>query len=154
MRLALLLLAASLALAGCESLGGPERLVADLRVQGFRAAIGTHYDDALLGGQGTTVCVGNDTVSVLEFPDVNSTIEAAAKIDRNDPSHVGNGIVEWVGSPRFWLRDRAIVLYVGDDAGVDLALRNILGPPFAEGPGWGGRGGPGGPQRPPCERAD
>jgi hypothetical protein len=55
------------------------------------------------------------------------------KIDPKDPSNVGTGIVEWAGAPRFWLRDNVIVLYLGQDAATDAALRALLGTPFAEG---------------------
>ena len=148
-RFAVLVVAACLAFAGCEALSAPERLVADLQVMGLSADLGTDFNTALLGGEGTTVCVGAESVSVYAFLDQDDAIDAAATVNRNDPSMIGNGIVEWLGTPRFWLRDRAIVLYVGEDAEVDAALRNILGQPFADG------GGPGrGPaERPPCQRA-
>ena len=145
------MLAACFALSGCESLGGPDRLIADLQVTGLPAGLGTEFDGVVLGGQGTTVCVGEESVQVHEFVDAAAAMEAAATVDRADPSMVGNAIVEWIGPPRFWLRDQVIVLYVGDDAAVDAALRTILGRPFAEDPGWGGRGAPG--VRPPCVRA-
>lgn len=149
-RLAILLVTGAFALAACESLGGPQRLVADLQVRGLPAALGTDLDAALLGGRNTTVCVGDESVSVYEFVDQDAAIDAAATIDRDDPSMVGNAIVEWVGTPRFWLRDRVIVLYVGEDGAVDAALRDILGRPFAEGRGPGRGLFPGGPG---CQRA-
>ena len=148
-RLAVLLLAASSALAACQSLPAPERLVADFQLMGLPAGLGTEFNAVVLGGTGTTVCVGDASVAVHEFLDQDAAIDAAATINAGDPSQIGNGIVEWVGTPRFWLRDRAIILYVGEDAAVDAALRNILGQPFAEGAGPGR-----GPvERPPCQRA-
>jgi hypothetical protein len=144
------LAAALLAVAGCQSLGGPQRLVAELQAQGVSAAMGTDLDAGLLGGVPTIVCAGDESVTVYEYRDVDSTIAAAALIDQDDPSMVGNAIVEWAGTPHFWLRDRVIVLYVGEDPEVNAALRNILGRPFAEGRDPG-RGVPGG--GPPCERA-
>jgi len=127
------------AAAGCGSLGAPERLIADLQVRGLPAAMGTEFDAALLGGEGRVVCVGRESVQVYEFSDGEAAGDAAATVNRNDPSNVGNGIVEWIGPPRFWLRDEAIVIYVGGDAGVDAALRTILGQPFAEQPDFQGR---------------
>lgn len=146
----ILLPAVAVALAACQSLGGPQRLVAELQAQGVSAAIGTNQNAGLLEGTATAVCVGVESVTVYEYPDLDSAIDAAALIDRNDPSMIGNAIVEWAGTPHFWLRDRVIVLYVGEDPEVNVALRTVLGRPFAEG-NDPGRGVPDG--RPPCERA-
>ena len=133
---------AALALAGCDSLvtlDGPQRLIGDLRSLGIVATIGSDQDASLLGGAATTVCVGEESVSVYTFEDAGAAADAAATVNQDDPFQVGNAIVEWIGPPRFWLRDRVIVLYVGGSAGLDGALRQILGQPFAESPG-GGRG--------------
>ena len=144
------MLATVLLVAACESLGGPGRLIAELQARGVPAGLGTDIDAGLIGGDPTTVCVNDESVTVYEYPDVDSTIDAVATINQDDPSMIGNGIVEWAGTPHFWLRDRVIVLYVGEDPEVNTVLREILGRPFAEGAGPG-RGVPGG--RPPCERA-
>ena len=114
------------------------------------AALGTDEDAGLFGGEPTVICVADESVNVYEYPDVDSAIEAAELVDRDDPSVVGNAIFEWAGTPHFWLRDRLMVLYVGEDAAVEAALSQVLGIPFAEGTDPG-RGVPGG--RPPCERA-
>ena len=146
-RPALLLASVILVVAGCQALPGVEGLVAELQARGLPAAVGSTFNDMLLGGDGTTVCIGDESVSVYEFPDQGEAQAAAGTINRADPSQVGNSIVEWVGPPRFWLRDRLIIQYVGDNVAVDTALRNILGQPFAEGQG-GGRGPL--PGRPAC----
>jgi hypothetical protein len=139
-----------LVLAACEVLSGPDRLVAELQSTGMPAALGTDLDASLFGGEATNICVADESVNVYEYPDVDAAIQAAAMVDRDDPSMVGNGIVEWAGTPHFWQRDRLLVLYVGEDAAVEAALSQILGPPFAEGTDPG-RGVPG--RRPPCKRA-
>jgi hypothetical protein len=127
---------------GCESLSGTGRLVADLHSLGLQAAMGTEFDPGLLDGErGRAVCVGAESVQVYEFADANAAVEAARKVNPKDPSNVGNGIVEWIGPPRFWRRDNVIVTYVGGDVAVDRALRGILGRPFAD------SGVPGGPLR-------
>ena len=148
-RVAVLAVAGCLVIAGCQALAAPDRLAADLQLMGHAAAVGRGFDGSILGGEGTTVCVGDASVQVYEFADVDAATDAAATIDRDDPSMVGNGIAEWTGPPRFWLRDRAIILYLGEDAAIDAALRNLLGRPFAEavGPGRGLA------NRPPCEPA-
>lgn len=151
-RLAIVLAIAFL-VAGCGTLRGPQRLIADLQVNGLAAAMGTEFDPMLLEGDaGHAVCVEGESVQVYEFADAGAASDAAGTVNRNDPSNVGNGIVEWIGPPRFWLRDEVIVIYVGDDPKVDGALRTILGRPFAEQPGFLGRGLPEHLKR-PCELA-
>ena len=145
-----LALAVAIFVAACESLGGPGRLIVELEARGVSAGLGTDFDAGLLGGDPTTVCANDESVTVYEYADVDEMIDAAATINQDDPSMIGNGIVEWAGTPHFWLRDRVIVLYVGEDPEVNGVLREILGRPFAEGADPG-RGVPGG--RPPCERA-
>jgi hypothetical protein len=147
-RMAVLVVVACLAVAGCESLAAPDRLVADLQVMRISSEVGRSFDDPILGGAGTQVCVGDETVTVYEFADVDAAIDAANSIDRDDPSMIGNGIVEWIGPPRFWLRDRALILYLGGRQDVDAALRAILGQPFAESPAPGR----GPANRAPCGR--
>jgi hypothetical protein len=119
---------------------GIEGLRADVNARGLTAEIGSAFMSEPVGGQGTTLCVGTETLQVYEFIDHEAALAASAKIDRDDPSKIGNGIVDWTGSPRFWLRGNVIVLYLGDDAATDGLLRDILGPPFAEShePGRGG----------------
>ena len=145
-----LVLAGLVAVAGCELLSGPDQLIAELQAIGISAAHGTDLDAALFGGVSTVICVADESVNVYEYPDVDAAIAAAAMVNRDDPSMVGNAIVEWAGTPHFWLRDRLLVLYVGEDAAVAAALSQILGPPFAEGTDPG-RGMPG--RGPACQRA-
>lgn len=111
---------------------GLKELVADLNARGASAKIGSAFLAEPLGGQGMSVCVGDETLQTYEMIDHEAALATSVKIDRDDPSKVGNAIVEWSGQPRFWLRDRIIVLYLGDDAATDTLLRNLLGPPFAE----------------------
>ncbi len=148
----LLLAPALVALLGCQSPGAPtgtpvstpvptpaataasgvEGLVADLKARGVDAKMGSPFLAEPMGGQGMSVCVGAETLQVYAFFDHEAALAASVKINRNDPSNVGNAIVEWNGPPRFWLRDRVIVLYLGDNAATDAALRGLLGQPFAE----------------------
>jgi hypothetical protein len=91
------------------------------------------------------VCVGTEAVQVYVLKDHEAVRAAASMIDPDDPSKIGTSIVDWAGRPRFWLRDRILVLYIGDDAATDAALRTLLGEPFAEAPG---------PGRPPLPAPD
>jgi hypothetical protein len=111
---------------------GIEALVIDLNRSGVQASVGSPFLGEPVGGEGTSLCIGTDTVQVYGFIDHEAALAASAKINRADPTQVGNAHVEWTGPPRFWLRDRIIVLYLGDDAATDAALRALLGPPFAE----------------------
>jgi hypothetical protein len=111
---------------------GTEALIKDLNGRGTTAKLGSSFLSEPIGGQGTAVCVGAETLQVYEFIDHEAALAASAQIDRHDLSNVGTGIVEWNGRPRFWLRDRIIVLYLGEDEPTDAALRDLLGPPFAE----------------------
>ena len=113
--------------------GGVEGLAADLAGAGTSAFVGSFFSSEPIGGEGRVVCVGPESVQTYAFIDHEAALAASTKINRDDPSQVGNGIVEWAGQPRFWLRDRLIVLYLGADAATDAALRALLGQPFTEG---------------------
>lgn len=111
---------------------GVEGLVSDLGAAGVGAKAGGQFTSDPIGGQGTVVCIGTESVQTYQFIDHEAALAAAAKIDRQDPSKVGNGIIDWAGTPRFWLRENIIVLYLGQDAATEAALRTLLGQPFAQ----------------------
>ena len=104
----------------------------DLTARGAAAKVGSPFLADPIGGQGMTVCVGAETLQTYAFIDHEAALAASTKIDRADPTRVDGGIVDWVGQPRFWLRDRIIVLYLGDDAATDAVVRGVLGQPFVE----------------------
>ena len=126
---------------------GLEGLVLDLTSSGTAAKVGSPFLAEPLRGQGMTVCFGTETLQTYEFIDHEAALAASTTIDRDDPSNVNGAVVNWIGQPRFWLRDRIIVLYLGDDAATDAALRALLGPPFAESKKPGGGFLP----EPPCQ---
>jgi hypothetical protein len=111
---------------------GAEALVADLIAAGNVAKLGSNFLADPLRGEGRLVCVGKEAVQVYVQKDHEAALAVASTIDKRDPTRVGTSIVTWNGTPRFWLRDRIIVLYVGADAATDSALRTLLGQPFAE----------------------
>lgn len=117
--------------------GGAEGLVEELVAAGATARLGSNFLAEPLPGEGVLICVGAEPVQVYVLRDHEAALAAAAMIDPDDPSKIGTAIVEWVGRPRFWLRDRILVLYVGDSAATDAALRGLLGEPFAEAGGAG-----------------
>jgi hypothetical protein len=111
---------------------GAESLVEDLIAAGASAKLGSNFLAEPLPGEGVLVCIGTEAVQVYLLKDHEAALAAASTIDPDDPSKIGTSIVDWAGSPRFWLRDRMLVLYVGDNAATDTALRSLLGEPFAE----------------------
>ena len=117
--------------------GGLAQLIADLQAAGATVTLAGSFTTEPLSGQGASLCVNGEHVQVYVFPSVVERVQGATRIDSSDPSHIGNGIVEWIGPPRFWQRDRIVVLYVGPNAATDTLLRSVLGPPFAEGHGGG-----------------
>lgn len=125
---------------------GVEGLVNALEAASAPVQQADRFDPAPLPGQGVLLCVGREEVRVYVFPTDEARLAAAASIDRTDPSHVGTSIVEWTGNPRFWQRDRILVLYLGTDAPTEALLTSALGPPFA----WGLGGRLGGPRISAC----
>jgi hypothetical protein len=123
------------------SLTGVEGLVADLATASAPVRQADTFDPTPLSGQGVLLCIGHEEVRVYVFATQGARLTAAGSIEPTDPSHVGTSIVEWTGNPRFWQRDRILVLYLGADASTDALLTSILGPPFARGLG-GALGGP------------
>jgi hypothetical protein len=121
--------------------GGVEGLVSALAALSAPVREADRFDPAPLPGQGVLLCVGHEEVRVYVFPTEEARLAAAGSIDPTDLSHVGTSIVEWTGNPRFWQRDRILVLYVGTDAPTEALLTSVMGPPFARGLG-GGLGGP------------
>ena len=125
---------------------GVEGLVDALTAASVPVRQADRFDAAPLSGQGVLLCVGSEEVRVYAFSSAQERANAATSIDATDPSHIGTSIVEWSGNPRFWQRDRILVLYLGADAATEAALSSVLGPPFARGVGRG----PGGPVLSSC----
>lgn len=112
---------------------GIDGLVADLVDEGADATIGESLDGQPLAIQQTIVCAGSEDVRVFVYGTEQERIAASSRIDPDDPSNVGTAIVEWAGWPKFWQRDRIIVLYLGRDEATINALTNLMGEPFAAG---------------------
>jgi hypothetical protein len=119
------------------SADGPEALIADLLAAGVTARLGDRFTADPLPGQGIVLCVGKEAVQLYVFSSIRERVDAASRIDPKDPWHIGTSVVEWIGRPRFWQRDRLLALYLGQDAAMDNILRTVLGPPFASGEGGG-----------------
>jgi hypothetical protein len=117
---------------------GHESLLRGLREAGLDAHVGSRFGAGPFPGSGVALCVSGESLQVYEFRTEAQAQAAVTSIDPDDPSHVGDSIIEWVGNPKFWQGDRSIVLYAGSDPDTEDALDALLGEPFAAG---GGRGG-------------
>lgn len=91
------------------------------------------FDGTPLSGEGVNVCVNGDDVKVLIHRSEEDRVAVARRISPTDPTHVGNAIVEWQGSPKFWGRDEILVLYLGRTDAISALLVSVLGQPFAQG---------------------
>lgn len=88
-----------------------------------------------LGGRGVALCVAGQKVRLNVYASVDEAARVADTIDATDPSHIGDSIVSWQSDPRFWQRDRVLVLYLGPEGATAQILTDVLGPPFAAGRG-------------------
>jgi len=113
----------------------------DALVDDLAAATGTEVglvgvvDGRPLTTTQVIVCANHENVRVFEFANDAMRAMAAARIDPDDPSHIGGDIYDWSGMPRFWQRDRVLVLYVGTDEPTIAMLTILLGEPFSQGRG-------------------
>ena len=115
---------------------GPAGLVADLRALGIEAEEKSQFSAEPLSTLGVQLCVAGEPVQVYVYGTPQEAAAVAAQIDPEDPSHLGRGaIIDWAGDPKFWLRDRILVLYLGTDEDVQAALVSLMGEPFAKGQG-------------------
>jgi hypothetical protein len=134
-----------LAVMGCEppadtrSHGGP---VADhvsfvdaLRGAGYAVEVGGEVHQPFLNVAGTVLRVRGPGLEQGE--EVQSygyeTVEAA-KADAGliQPDGTVEGMkISWIGPPHFFLRERVLVIYVGDNPHTIRLLSGLLGSPFA-----------------------
>lgn len=113
-----------------------DALVADLETAGAPVILGGTFNTMPLGGRGIGLCVAGQKVRLNVFDSADEAARVAGSIDPTDPSHIGASTsVSWQGDPRFWQRDRLLVLYLGADRTTEQILIDVLGSPFAAGSG-------------------
>ncbi len=93
------------------------------------------FDPDPLGGRGVRLCVSGQLINVYTFDTEQDRQAEADRIDPDDPGNLGTVMVSWAGKPRFWQRDRILVLYLGEDPAVEAGISGVLGQPFARGEG-------------------
>lgn len=74
--------------------------------------------------------VNGQSVHVFEYPDSDSASSDAARVAPSG-TPIGATQITWVDPPRFYLRGRLMVLYVGRDEDVSAILETVLGQAFA-----------------------
>ena len=105
----------------------------DLQAQGLTVTSnGTAPADAFpfFTVRATRLMVGSEAVNVFEYATAALAAGDAAKVAPSG-SPIGTSQVSWISPPRFYRKDRLIVLYVGTDLTVARALESVLGKPFA-----------------------
>lgn len=112
---------------------GVEGLVADLQNAGAKVSVGAAFKADPIARQGVTVCIGREEIRVYTYATPQERMAVASTINPNDATHVGASIVEWDGAPKFWQRDRILVLYLGRNAATTALLVSVLGSSFAHG---------------------
>ncbi len=113
--------------------GGLTGLVAALEGAGAVVEPLDGFDGSPLSPNGSRICVDGEPVRAYVYSTPVASAEAASMIDPTDPTHIGTSIVEWDGSPRFWLFDTVLLLYLGADEATETRLTSVLGEPFARG---------------------
>ncbi len=83
-------------------------------------------------GEGKKIRVKQSDVSVFEFSSSSLAGEKAEQISE-DGYTVNNIIYDWIDSPHFFQKDKAIILYVGSDPEVLTVLQAAYGDQFAGG---------------------
>jgi hypothetical protein len=76
-----------------------------------------------------SIVVDGVEVWVYEYESVEARVAISETIKMEGWS-VDHTPVEWVAPPHYWLRDRLIVQYVGDDAVLITSLSEVLGSEF------------------------
>lgn len=130
-----------LALAGCAhgTPAGPsgsmsaDSLRRDLQAQGLTVtSSGSAPADAFpfFTVRATRLMVGSEAVNVFEYATAGLAAGDAATVAPSG-SPIGTSQVMWISPPRFYRKDRLVVLYVGTDLTVARALEAVLGKAFA-----------------------
>ena len=76
--------------------------------------------------------VFDDDVLVFEFVGPNTTAAFAATVSP-DGSTINGRVIDWPATPHFFTSGRVIVLYLGNNTQVLLAISDVMGAQFAGG---------------------
>jgi hypothetical protein len=96
-----------------------------LRAQGAVVQPADQVHQPFIAVPGRLLEVNGEDVQVFEFADAAAASAAAAQLPPRTVS------ISWIAPPHFYLKERIIVIYVGNNASVLALLSSLLGPPFA-----------------------
>jgi hypothetical protein len=114
---------------------GVRKLVADLEAAGATVKVGDTFMGDPLSRDAVNICVGSEEMKVYAYASAAERAAVSGTIDPNDATKIGTSIVEWDGTPKFWARDRILVLYLGTDAPTIKLLISVLGSSISHGQG-------------------
>lgn len=106
------------------------RLIDSLHAAGISALPAEEVEQPFFSIPGRMIKVSGEDVQVFQFADAAAVAELAALVSP-DGSAVGTSKIHWIGSPHFFRKGSLLVLYVGDDEKVKIALEAVLGLQFA-----------------------
>ena len=117
-----------------------DSLVAYLRAAGLSVEVKGETTEPLFSGKATFLSVDGGGVEVLEYDDAESADAEAGrispdgtKIETDTKEGKVATDISWIATPHFYKSGKLIVLYVGADAAVTVALEAALGSQFAGG---------------------
>ena len=90
---------------------------------------GEVVSEGIFSVNGTIILVDGEPVQVMDFGDAVA-LEAETAHISPDGSSTGTTMVTWIAPPHFFRTDTTIVLYVGDNSKVIVALTSVIGPQF------------------------
>ena len=106
------------------------QLADEIRNTGANVEPGSEINQPFFTVPGQLLTINGNDVQVFNFPSAGDAQTAAAEI-RPDGSSIGTTMVSWVASPHFYAKGSLIILYVGDDQGVQTLLEDFAGEQFA-----------------------
>lgn len=121
--------------------GGPVidyvSLVDNLRAKGAAVVPAGEVSQDFLSVTGNAITVNGENVQVFEYSDAriaNSEADTISPDGSQITTKDGRVVmVDWIAPPHWYKKEKLIVLYVGDDAGVISLLTEVLGKQFAGG---------------------
>ncbi|MPZ75652.1 MAG: hypothetical protein GEU77_03945 [Deltaproteobacteria bacterium] len=105
-------------------------LLAKLRAAGVNIEPLEEVDQPFFSVKGKAIELYGDHVQIFEYPNA-SAADAEARLVSPSGMAVGNTRMHWLGPPRFYKKEKLIVLYIGDNEKVTKALEGVLGRHFA-----------------------
>lgn len=123
---------------GLEMPGTVRNLVLFLGFEGVQVESTDKPADHGFSTTGYTILADGEHISIYEFVNAETAQAEAAlvspdgfTITREQGDEVVVRHIEWLGTPRFYHKDRIIAIYAGDDVRTMDLLQTLLGPPFA-----------------------